>query len=110
MRMPASASRSPTRFWKRCCGMACDLSPRVRVNAIAVGSVATSALEMVLTDESTRTAMEQSTQLRRLGEPEDIAAGVLYLCSPAGSYLTGKVLEIDGGMLTPPLGLGLPDL
>lgn len=90
--------------------MACDLSPRIRVNAIAVGTVATSALDMVLADEPMRKAMEQSTPLQRLGEPEDIAAGVLYLCSQAGSYLTGKVLEIDGGMNKAPLGLGLPDL
>ncbi len=90
--------------------MASDLSPRIRVNAIAVGSVATSALDMVMADDGMRTAMEQSTELQRLGEPEDIAAGVVYLCSPAGSYLTGKVLEVDGGLVAPPLGLGLPDL
>ena len=90
--------------------MACDLSPRIRVNGIAVGSVATSALEIVLTNDELRTAMEQSTPLKRLGEPEDIAAGVLYLCSPAGSYMTGKLLEIDGGLVSQTLGMGLPDL
>jgi 7-alpha-hydroxysteroid dehydrogenase len=90
--------------------MACDLSPRIRVNGIAVGSVATSALEIVLTDDGLRTAMEQGTPLKRLGQPEDIAAGVLYLCSPAGSYMTGKLLEIDGGLISQTLGLGLPDL
>lgn len=90
--------------------MACDLSPRIRVNGIAVGSVATSALEIVLTDDGLRTAMEESTPLKRLGQPEDIAAGVLYLCSPAGSYMTGKLLEIDGGLISQTLGLGLPDL
>ena len=90
--------------------MAADLSPRIRVNGIAVGSVETSALETVLTDESLRTHMEQATPLKRLGTPEDIAAGVLYLCSPAGSYLTGKLLEIDGGLISQTLALGLPDL
>lgn len=90
--------------------MACDLSPRIRVNGIAVGSVATTALDIVLTDDGLRTAMEQGTPLKRLGEPEDIAAGVLYLCSPAGSYMTGKLLEIDGGLISQTLGLGLPDL
>ena len=55
-------------------------------------------------------AMEQGTPLKRLGQPEDIAAGVLYLCSPAGSYMTGKLLEIDGGLISQTLGMGLPDL
>ena len=89
---------------------ATDLAPRIRVNAIAVGSVATSALEIVLTDDNLRTTMERATPLRRIGDPEDIAAAVVYLCSPAGSYLTGKVLEVDGGLDHPNLDLGLPDL
>jgi len=89
---------------------ATDLAPRIRVNAIAVGSVATSALEVVLTDDELRGAMEQATPLRRIGEPEDIAAAVVYLCSPAGAYVTGKVLEVDGGLDRPNLDLGLPDL
>ncbi|MFZ4517324.1 MAG: SDR family oxidoreductase [Microthrixaceae bacterium] len=90
--------------------MACDLSPHIRVNGIAVGSIETSALETVLTDDGIRRAMEDATPLRRLGRPEDIAAGVLYLCSPAGSFITGKLLEIDGGTEAATLGLGLPDL
>ena len=90
--------------------MAVDCAPRIRVNAIGVGSTATSALEMVLTNDELRTSMEDNTPLRRLGQPLDIALGVLYLCSPAGSYLTGKILEIDGGLNAPSLALGLPDL
>jgi len=89
---------------------ATDLAPRIRVNAIAVGSVATSALEVVLTDEGLRTTMEKATPLGRIGDPEDIAAAIVYLCSPAGSYVTGKVLEVDGGLDHPNLELGLPDL
>jgi 7-alpha-hydroxysteroid dehydrogenase len=90
--------------------MASDLSPHIRVNGIAVGSIATSALETVLTDDGIRTAMEEATPLQRLGQPEDIAAGVLYLCSDAGSFMTGKLLEIDGGTEAATLALGLPDL
>ena len=41
--------------------------------------------------------MEQRTPLGRLGQPEDIAAAVLWLVSPAGSWMTGKIIEIDGG-------------
>jgi 7-alpha-hydroxysteroid dehydrogenase len=89
---------------------ATDLAPRIRVNAIAVGSVATSALDVVLTDDDLRRRMEEATPLRRIGEPEDIAAAIVYLCSDAGSYVTGKVIEVDGGLDRPNLELGLPDL
>ncbi|MEO9223735.1 MAG: SDR family oxidoreductase [Acidimicrobiales bacterium] len=89
---------------------AADLAPRIRVNAIAVGSVATSALQMVLDDDDMRAEMEATAALRRLGQPEDIAAGVVYLASPAGSYLTGKVLEIDGGLNRASLDIGIPDV
>jgi 7-alpha-hydroxysteroid dehydrogenase len=87
-----------------------DLAPRIRVNAIAVGSVATSALEVVLDDDAMRTTMEQTTPLKRIGDPDDIAATVLFLASPAGAYVTGKVLEVDGGLEQPNLDFGLPDL
>jgi 7-alpha-hydroxysteroid dehydrogenase len=90
--------------------MAADLAPRIRVNAIAVGSVATSALEVVLDDEAMRTEMIGKTPLQRLGQPEDIAAAALYLASPAGSFVTGKVFEVDGGIEQSNLDLRLPDL
>ena len=87
-----------------------DLDPHITVNAIAVGSVMTSALEFVASDDTTREAMESVTPLRRIGDVDDVAATVVYLASKAGSYLTGKVLEVDGGLDRPNLDLGLPDL
>jgi 7-alpha-hydroxysteroid dehydrogenase len=87
-----------------------DLAPRIRVNAIAVGSVATSALDIVLTNEDIRTRMEQATPLKKIGDAREIAATALFLCSPAGGFITGKVLEVDGGTQAPNLDLGLPDL
>ena len=90
--------------------MATDLSPRVRVNAIAVGAVATSALDIVMSNDELRTQMEGATPLGRIGDPQEIAAGVLYLCSPAGAFITGKILEIDGGTEAPTLDMPLPDL
>jgi 7-alpha-hydroxysteroid dehydrogenase len=90
--------------------MAFDLAPRVRVNAIAVGSVATSALEIVLTNEELRSEMVAKTPMRRLGETSDIAIAALYLASPASSFVTGKVLEVDGGIEAPNLDMHLPDL
>ena len=90
--------------------MAADLAPKVRVNAIAVGSIATSALEVVLESDELRTQMIEGTPLKRLGEPDDIALAALYLASPASSFVTGKVMEVDGGLEEANLELGLPDL
>ncbi|WKG02487.1 SDR family oxidoreductase [Mycolicibacterium sp. HK-90] len=89
---------------------ALDLSPRIRVNAIAPGSILTSALDIVASNEALRDPMEKATPLRRLGDPADIAAAAVYLASPAGGYLTGKVLEVDGGLNMPNLDLPIPDL
>ncbi len=89
---------------------AADLAPRIRVNGIAVGSVATSALEVVTSDEGMLGQMESLTPLKRIGQVEDIAAACLWLASPAGSFVTGKVIEVDGGLQAPNLPLGLPDL
>ena len=73
-----------------------ELAPDVRVNAISVGTVATAALLPYL-DDATRSAIVAATPLRRLGEVEDIALMALYLASPASSWVTGKVIEVDGG-------------
>ena len=87
-----------------------DLAPRIRVNGIFVGSIMTSALEYVAGQPELMSQLETKTPLRRVGEPEDIAAGVLYLASRAGQYVTGKLLEIDGGIQQPTLDLGFPDV
>jgi 7-alpha-hydroxysteroid dehydrogenase len=89
---------------------ALDLCPRIRVNAIAPGAIVTSALDVVASNEELRKPMEKATPLRRLGDPVDIAAAAVYLASPAGGYLTGKTLEVDGGLTFPNLNLPIPDL
>ncbi len=87
-----------------------DLAPRIRVNGIYVGSIMTSALEYVAGQPELMSQLETKTPLGRVGEPEDIAAGVVYLASKAGQYVTGKLLEIDGGIQQPTLDLGFPDV
>ncbi|MDQ1380367.1 MAG: 7-alpha-hydroxysteroid dehydrogenase [Actinomycetota bacterium] len=89
---------------------AADLAPKVRVNAIAVGSIATSALEIVLDNPEVHDEMVRRTPLKRLGRPQDIALCALYLASPAGSFVTGKLFEVDGGLEEANLEMGLPDL
>src|SRR3954468_7792401 len=90
--------------------LAADCAPKVRVNAVAPGSIATSALELVLTDQTLHDEMVSKTPLRRLGVADDIALAVLYLASDAAAYVTGKVLEVDGGIEASNLDMHLPDL
>ena len=78
-----------------------EFAPKVRVNAIAVGAVDTSALEIVMTDENLRREFEHNTPMGRIGRVEDIAAAAVYLASPAAAWVTGKVFEVDGGSEIP---------
>lgn len=77
--------------------LAAELAPRVRVNALAVGAVETAALRPFLTDEI-RGQMEALTPMRRIGSVDDVAIAASWLCSPAGGWVTGKVVEVDGGI------------
>jgi 7-alpha-hydroxysteroid dehydrogenase len=76
--------------------MAHELAPHVRVNALAVGATLTDALGMFLNEDIQR-QMCELTPMGRLGTVEDIAQAALYLASPASSWMTGKIIEIDGG-------------
>jgi 7-alpha-hydroxysteroid dehydrogenase len=76
--------------------MACEFAPRVRVNAIGVGATLTDALGMFVKGEL-KEQMEALTPMGRLGSTEDIAACAVYLASPAASWVTGKIFEVDGG-------------
>lgn len=90
--------------------MAADLNPKIRVNAVAPGAILTEALDVVAKDENLRTDIERATPLRRLGVPDDIAAAVVYLASPASSYVTGQILAVDGGITTTNFNFPIPDL
>jgi 7-alpha-hydroxysteroid dehydrogenase len=80
--------------------LACEWAPRIRVNALAVGATETEALGMFLNAmPEMRDQMLALTPMARLGTPEDIALAVLYLASPAASWITGKVFEVDGGTI-----------
>jgi 7-alpha-hydroxysteroid dehydrogenase len=90
--------------------LAVELAPRVRVNAIGVGGVATRGLDVVLTDDRLRKTFEANTPMGRPGEPEDIACAALYLASPAASWVTGKVFQVDGGTERPSIDVPVPAL
>jgi 7-alpha-hydroxysteroid dehydrogenase len=90
--------------------LAVELAPLVRVNAIGVGGVATKGLEVVLTDDALRREFEANTPMRRPGRPEDIACAALYFASDASAWVTGKVLQVDGGTEKPSMEVPVPPL
>jgi meso-butanediol dehydrogenase / (S,S)-butanediol dehydrogenase / diacetyl reductase len=73
----------------------------IRTNAIIVGFIytGTPAMTAILADPAYRAAFEKNIMVPRLGEPADIAAGVVYLASDESKYVTGIELTIDGGAL-----------
>jgi 7-alpha-hydroxysteroid dehydrogenase len=79
--------------------LAAELGPRIRVNSIRPGATETPALRDVLDSRppELREMMIQRTRLRRNGTPEDIAAAAVYLASPAASWITGAILDVNGG-------------
>jgi NAD(P)-dependent dehydrogenase (short-subunit alcohol dehydrogenase family) len=84
--------------------LSADLLPRgVRVNVVSPGPIATPILDrMGLPEAETRQIKEQIAEqvpLKRFGQPEDIAAAVLYLTSAESSYILGTELVVDGGMI-----------
>ena len=71
-------------------------SRSVRANVVAPGYI-TSRLTDEISEEM-RSLMLQNTPLGRLGDPEDVAGAVRFLCSDAAKFITGEVLLVDGGL------------
>lgn len=69
----------------------------IRVNCVCPGVIDTPMVEGVASRPEIRKIMEGMTPLGRFGRPEEVAAGVLWLCSDAASFVTGHPLVIDGG-------------
>lgn len=72
----------------------------ITANAIAPGPIRTPMLEQAVAErgEKLLRAMTEATLLRRLGEPEEVAAAALFLASDQASYITGETLGVSGGM------------
>ena len=90
--------------------LAPEFAPKVRINAISTGGVATEALQVVLTNEALREQFDAHTPMQRPGTVEDIAAAALYLASPASAWVTGKIFQIDGGAECPAISVPVPPL
>ena len=77
---------------------ALELGPRgVRVNAVAPGFVHTPLTEGAVAIPGVLDEYVENTALGRAGTPEDVAAAVAFLCSPQSSWLTGEILDLNGG-------------
>lgn len=81
-------------------GMAVDCSGyHINVNAVAPGMVLTGLTHNMLGDPDQAQYFLEKIPQRRIGEPDDIAAAILFLASDAASYIHGETLHVDGGMM-----------
>jgi 3-oxoacyl-[acyl-carrier protein] reductase len=81
-------------------GLAVDLGPRnVRINVVAAGMVETGMTKAVFEGSEWLAPTLARTPLGRLGQPDDVAGPVLFLCSDAASWITGQTIMADGGYM-----------
>lgn len=81
--------------------LAHQLAPEhITVNAIAPGPFESKMMAFALDNPAMRAGIEQDVPLGRIGRPDDMAGAAIYLASRAGSYLTGAVIPVDGGLTT----------
>jgi NAD(P)-dependent dehydrogenase (short-subunit alcohol dehydrogenase family) len=80
--------------------LALELTPKgINVNAISPGVIATEMAKPVIEDEKTKQSILARIPKGRIGQPEDIAAAVVFLSSEEADYISGATLVVDGGWL-----------
>src|SRR6202012_5361907 len=90
---------------------AIELAPRIRVNGIHPGCVETEALRGFMdVMPDVRAGLQSKTPMRRNGTPDDIACAALFFAAPASSWITGKLLEVDGAAPAGLVSKESPDL
>jgi 3-oxoacyl-[acyl-carrier protein] reductase len=79
-------------------GLATELArDRIYVNCVAPGWVATDMSAPALADSKTRDKVLRAIPIGRVGSPEEIAAPILFLCTPHAGFITGEILNVNGG-------------
>jgi NAD(P)-dependent dehydrogenase (short-subunit alcohol dehydrogenase family) len=76
---------------------AVEWGPKVRVNCIAPGLILTEGAAFLAPTEQAREAISSAIPVRRIGEVDDVADVVHFLCSPASRYVNGDTIVVDGG-------------
>jgi 7-alpha-hydroxysteroid dehydrogenase len=89
--------------------LAKEWAPKIRLNAIVVGQVLTEGAQITMGEELLAETAS-NIPLKRLGNVRDIAACALYLASPASSWVTADVIEVNGGTEAPPVEFPVPSL
>ena len=80
--------------------LAVEWGPKnIRVNCIAPGLIRTDFARALWEDPNNYRKRTRETPLKRIGEPDEIAGAAIYLASPAGSFMTGQSIVVDGGVL-----------
>lgn len=82
--------------------LAHEWGPAIRVNALILGYIETETTEATYGDAARQAAIGKNIAAGRLGRAEEVASSVLFLLSPAASYITGAALEVHGGGERPP--------
>jgi NAD(P)-dependent dehydrogenase (short-subunit alcohol dehydrogenase family) len=77
--------------------LAVEWAPRVRVNAVVAGLIATEQAHLFYGDEAAQARVAATVPIGRLGTPRDVASACLYLSSPAAGFVTGAALPVHGG-------------
>jgi NAD(P)-dependent dehydrogenase (short-subunit alcohol dehydrogenase family) len=81
--------------------LALELGPdNVRINAIAPGVIRTDFAKALWEDPEAEAALRRATPLGRIGEPHEVAGAAVFLASPAGAYVTGQSIVVDGGTMS----------
>ena len=78
-------------------GIASELAPDIRVNAILPGAVETPLLQGMMANQEAREALESRYAMKRVGQPIEIANAILFMTSKQSSFMTGSPMVVDGG-------------
>jgi 3-oxoacyl-[acyl-carrier protein] reductase len=77
--------------------LACELAPKIRVNAVAPGWIETAMVRPVFDDEAYRQSVIETIPLRRIATTDDIALSICFLLSDLARHITGEILNVNGG-------------